>query len=74
MNAELGEYGEVPFLRILPGNVIQLSSPRTDLYIGRNTGVLKFFNIYDNIIYAEEFDIVINNEPIDLPDWYVESD
>ena len=56
---ELKEFGEVPFLRMATANVIWLSSPKSTLYIGKHTGILKYLDKQGIAMYDQEFDVEI---------------
>ena len=40
-------FGKVPFLTIVGQDIIQLSSPSSDLYVGKHTGIITYYDDSD---------------------------
>ena len=53
------------FLKLIH-NTIQLSGPKTDLYVGQHVGIITYYD-EDEIMYQEEFQVLITSPVSSAP-------
>ena len=58
LNITLEGFGEVTFLQNTGFNMIQLSGPKSDLYVGNHKGKITYYS-ENEVMYEQEFDIKI---------------